>query len=48
MQRAGLEWVFRLLNEPRRLFKRYATNNPEFVVRVTLQKLRLRQYSLEV
>lgn len=23
MQRAGLEWVFRLLQEPRRLFKRY-------------------------
>jgi N-acetylglucosaminyldiphosphoundecaprenol N-acetyl-beta-D-mannosaminyltransferase len=48
MQRAGLEWMFRLLNEPRRLFKRYATNNPAFVVRVALQKLRLRQYSLEV
>ena len=24
MQRSGLEWVFRLLQEPRRLFKRYA------------------------
>ncbi|MDB6003793.1 MAG: Anti-sigma factor antagonist [Prosthecobacter sp.] len=29
MQRNGLEWLFRLLQEPRRLFKRYAT---DFVV----------------
>ena len=26
MQRAGLEWLFRLCQEPRRLFKRYATD----------------------
>lgn len=26
MQRTGLEWVFRLLQEPRRLFSRYARN----------------------
>jgi N-acetylglucosaminyldiphosphoundecaprenol N-acetyl-beta-D-mannosaminyltransferase len=48
MQRSGLEWLFRLLQEPRRLFKRYARNNPAFVFRVALQKLRLRQYSLDV
>jgi UDP-N-acetyl-D-mannosaminuronic acid transferase (WecB/TagA/CpsF family) len=24
MQKNGLEWLFRLLHEPRRLFKRYA------------------------
>jgi N-acetylglucosaminyldiphosphoundecaprenol N-acetyl-beta-D-mannosaminyltransferase len=47
MQRSGLEWLFRLLQEPRRLFKRYAVNNPEFVVRVFAQKLGLRRYSLE-
>ena len=47
MQRSGLEWLFRLLQEPRRLFRRYATNNPAFVIRVVLQKLRLREYSLE-
>jgi N-acetylglucosaminyldiphosphoundecaprenol N-acetyl-beta-D-mannosaminyltransferase len=31
MQVAGLEWVFRLLVEPRRLWKRYAKQNPRFV-----------------
>lgn len=28
MQRAGLEWLFRLRREPRRLFWRYAVSNP--------------------
>ena len=28
MQRVGLEWAYRLWNEPRRLFVRYATTNP--------------------
>lgn len=32
MQRAGLEWVFRLVTEPRRLWWRYAYHNPRFVV----------------
>lgn len=31
MQRNGLEWVFRLVKEPRRLAKRYLRNNPAFV-----------------
>jgi N-acetylglucosaminyldiphosphoundecaprenol N-acetyl-beta-D-mannosaminyltransferase len=31
MQRAGLEWLFRLLCEPRRLWKRYLQRNPRFV-----------------
>ena len=46
MQRAGLEWFFRLVQEPRRLFKRYAVNNPVFVWKVLQQKVGLRQYSL--
>lgn len=29
-----LEWLFRLLQEPRRLFKRYIVGNPLFVARV--------------
>ena len=32
MQSLGLEWVFRLSQEPRRLFKRYARYNPRFVL----------------
>ncbi len=31
MQKRGLEWLFRLLAEPRRLFKRYATYNSLFL-----------------
>lgn len=31
MQRAGLEWLFRLATEPRRLFARYAISNTRFV-----------------
>ena len=34
MQRASLEWLFRLLHEPRRLWKRYALTNSAFVVRL--------------
>ncbi len=32
MQRAGLEWAYRLSREPRRLWRRYARYNPRFVV----------------
>jgi len=31
MQKAGLEWLFRLASEPRRLFKRYVTTNLRFL-----------------
>lgn len=31
LQKAGLEWSFRLLTEPRRLWKRYIYHNPRFV-----------------
>jgi N-acetylglucosaminyldiphosphoundecaprenol N-acetyl-beta-D-mannosaminyltransferase len=31
MQRSGLEWVFRLGTEPRRLWRRYIWNNPAFL-----------------
>ena len=37
MQRSGLEWLFRLITEPRRLWRRYLYNNPRFVWRVLLQ-----------
>lgn len=39
MQASGLEWLFRLLAEPRRLWRRYLRNNPEFIVRAALQLL---------
>ena len=31
MQRAGLEWSYRLAREPRRLWRRYARYNPRFI-----------------
>ncbi|MDQ3063266.1 MAG: WecB/TagA/CpsF family glycosyltransferase [Acidobacteriota bacterium] len=38
--RLGLEWIFRLTQEPRRLWKRYLILNPRFVRLATLQLLR--------
>ena len=32
MQKAGLEWLFRLSQEPKRLWKRSLVNNPKFVI----------------
>jgi N-acetylglucosaminyldiphosphoundecaprenol N-acetyl-beta-D-mannosaminyltransferase len=32
MMRCGLEWLFRLCCEPRRLWRRYLMNNPRFIV----------------
>jgi N-acetylglucosaminyldiphosphoundecaprenol N-acetyl-beta-D-mannosaminyltransferase len=34
MRQAGLEWVFRLLQEPRRMWRRYVIGNPVFLWRV--------------
>jgi N-acetylglucosaminyldiphosphoundecaprenol N-acetyl-beta-D-mannosaminyltransferase len=47
MQRSGLEWMFRLASEPRRLWKRYLINNPWFIWLVLLQTLGLKRYTLE-
>jgi N-acetylglucosaminyldiphosphoundecaprenol N-acetyl-beta-D-mannosaminyltransferase len=45
MQRLGLEWLFRLLQEPRRLFRRYAVTNARFVELVLRERLRGRRRS---
>jgi N-acetylglucosaminyldiphosphoundecaprenol N-acetyl-beta-D-mannosaminyltransferase len=37
MQRNGLEWLFRLASEPRRLAWRYLRNNPAFILRAVAQ-----------
>ncbi len=34
MQRSGLEWLYRLAREPRRLAGRYLKNNPAFLARI--------------
>lgn len=42
MQKAGLEWLFRLIQEPRRLWRRYVWNNPAYAVLLVLQVVRHR------
>jgi len=37
LQKFGLEWLFRLISEPKRLWKRYLTTNPRFIVYFLLQ-----------
>jgi len=43
MQRAGLEWLHRLLSEPQRLFGRYLTTNSEFLARASIQLVKRRR-----
>ena len=42
MQRNGLEWLFRLLSEPRRLWRRYLVSIPLFAYYLALDALGLR------
>lgn len=44
IQRAGLEWFYRLTKEPRRLWRRYLINNPLFIGRIFLQWTGLRKF----
>jgi N-acetylglucosaminyldiphosphoundecaprenol N-acetyl-beta-D-mannosaminyltransferase len=47
MQRGGLEWLFRLGSEPRRLWKRYLRNNPLFLWKFFLQKTGIKRFPLD-
>ena len=38
MQKSNLEWLFRVANEPKRLFKRYFVGNVTFIKRVLDEK----------
>lgn len=40
MNRFGIEWVWRLVQEPKRLWKRYIVGNPLFLARVVRERLR--------
>lgn len=40
MRKAGLEWVFRLALEPKRLFGRYVLGNPVFLARLFMRWMR--------
>src|SRR5262249_1967165 len=40
----GLEWLFRLFAEPKRLWRRYLIGGPKFLVHVSLEELGWRKY----
>lgn len=45
MQKHSLEWFFRLIHNPARLWRRYLHHNPRFIWYLCLQILRTRLYS---
>ena len=47
MQRSGLEWLYRLGSEPRRLAGRYCRNNPRFLLNFFCQLAGLKKFPLE-
>jgi N-acetylglucosaminyldiphosphoundecaprenol N-acetyl-beta-D-mannosaminyltransferase len=44
-QNMGLEWLFRLAENPRKLWRRHLVNNPRFIALVLLQLCGLRRYA---
>jgi N-acetylglucosaminyldiphosphoundecaprenol N-acetyl-beta-D-mannosaminyltransferase len=46
MQQNGLEWLFRLSQDPRRLWRRYVLGNPRFVYLLLRQMLQKRRRAL--
>lgn len=38
-QRAGLEWLYRLLSEPRRMWRRYFIGNAKFIYYIMVEKI---------
>jgi len=44
MREHGLEWFFRLVTEPRRLWRRYLINGSDFVCNVCLELLKLKRF----
>jgi N-acetylglucosaminyldiphosphoundecaprenol N-acetyl-beta-D-mannosaminyltransferase len=47
MQAAGLEWLFRLGSEPRRLWRRYVYLNPMYLFLLLVQALRLSRFATD-
>ncbi len=46
IQRSGFEWLFRLCQDPRRLWKRYLRNNPEFLILLACQMSGLKKFPI--
>ncbi|MGA3055098.1 MAG: WecB/TagA/CpsF family glycosyltransferase [Candidatus Korobacteraceae bacterium] len=47
VKRCGLQWLDRLVKEPRRLWRRYLTNNPKFLWDIGLQFSGLRRFEID-
>lgn len=47
MQKYGLEWFFRILQEPRRMLKRYLMTNSLFIIFIILKLLGIKKFDLE-
>jgi N-acetylglucosaminyldiphosphoundecaprenol N-acetyl-beta-D-mannosaminyltransferase len=46
MREMGLEWVFRLMQEPGRMWRRYVIGNPLFLLRVRRQAKNPEKFAL--
>jgi len=44
MKNASLEWLYRLIQEPKRLWKRYLVTNTLFIIYITLELLGLKKF----
>jgi len=47
MKSCGLQWLHRFVQEPGRLWRRYLSNNPQFVWQIALQFAGIRKFRLE-
>lgn len=47
MQQRGLEWLFRLILEPRRLWRRYVLLSPAYVALLALQAIGVKQFTTD-
>ena len=45
IQKSGFEWLFRMVTEPKRLWKRYMVNNPLFILNLALSATGLKDFS---
>ena len=43
MQKRGLEWLYRLLQEPRRMWRRYLVTNTKFAILLIFELIRMRR-----
>lgn len=48
MQESGLEWLYRLMKEPRRLWRRYLTVNAMFLLRIAQELLKEHRHAVAV